>query len=461
MVLGLVACSTAAAPGPAVAPAPPAAPTAELLERIRATPLAELAGAAGEVEVAAAEVEVVTAALWARYRAEVEADPTRRAARAQQALTHGDAVMRYREETIGVRPAGGYPLYVALHGGGGAPPALNDDQWAQMQRYYRASVDAGVYVAPRGVSDTWDLHFRPASYALYDRLIEDALVFADVDPDRVYLLGYSAGGDGVYQLAPRLTSRLAAASMSAGHPNGVGLDNLYHLPLAITVGERDDAYQRNTVDADYCGRLAALAAAHPDGYRGACFVHLDRPHDVPDNDPRATTYQVLADPAAWLARGDRTARAVDPNVVRWLRGHQRVRRAAALRWDLATRAPVERVANAVAGDLALLAPSQLFDWLAVEGDAPTTGLVEARVERAVDTITITGAPPTLRVRLGPDMVDLERELRLVVDGQPLVVTARPRLATLARTLLERGDPRLAFAVDLRLRRVDGAWQLAP
>ena len=40
-----------------------------------------------------------------------------------------------------------------------------------------------------------------------------AIVFEDVDPNRVYLLGYSAGGDGVYQLAPRMADRFAAASM--------------------------------------------------------------------------------------------------------------------------------------------------------------------------------------------------------------------------------------------------------
>jgi hypothetical protein len=363
VMLGLVACSSAAPRSPAASSPSTAASTAasaaEVLARIRATPLAELAGAAGDLEVAAAEVEQVTAALWARYRAEVAADPARRAARAQQALTHGDVVLRYREETIGARPPEGYPLYLALHGGGGAPPALNDDQWAQMQRYYRASVDAGVYVAPRGVSDTWDLHFRPASYALYDRLIEDALVFADVDPDRVYLLGYSAGGDGVYQLAPRLTSRLAAASMSAGHPNGVALDNLYHLPFAITVGERDDAYDRNT------GRRRVLRAtrarwlaAHPGGYARRVLrpprAAAQRARQRPACHARI---EVLADPAAWLARGDRTPRAVDTNAIRWLRDaptRAATRRRCAGTWP--TRAPAERLASAVAGDVALLAP---------------------------------------------------------------------------------------------------------
>ena len=130
--------------------------------------------------------------------------------------------------------------------------------------------------------------------------------------------------------------------------------------------------------------------------------------------------------------------------------------------DLATRAPTARLASAVAGDLPLLAPAQTFGWLAVEDDAPATGLIEARVDRAANAIVVTGAPPTLRVRLAPDMLDLARALTLIVDGQALAVTATPRLATLARTLLERGDPGLAFAVDLRLHRsAAGAWQVAP
>jgi hypothetical protein len=109
VMLGLVACSSAAPRSPAASSPSTAASTAEVLARIRATPLAELAGAAGDLEVAVAEVEQVTAALWARYRAEVAADPARRAARAQQALPHGDVVMRYREETIGARPPEGLP----------------------------------------------------------------------------------------------------------------------------------------------------------------------------------------------------------------------------------------------------------------------------------------------------------------------------------------------------------------
>ncbi len=46
------------------------------------------------------------------------------------------------------------------------------------------------------------------SYPLYERLIEAMIVLYNADPDRVYLLGFSAGGDGVYQVAPRLATGL-------------------------------------------------------------------------------------------------------------------------------------------------------------------------------------------------------------------------------------------------------------
>ena len=58
--------------------------------------------------------------------------------------------------------AGGFPLFICLHGGGGCPPAVNDEQWAQMQRYWLPCCPpaGAVYVACRGVSDSWKLHWE-------------------------------------------------------------------------------------------------------------------------------------------------------------------------------------------------------------------------------------------------------------------------------------------------------------
>ena len=96
-----------------------------------------------------------------------------------------------------------------------------------MSQYYLDSVESGVYVACRGITDTWDLHFQADSYPLYDRLIEAMTVLYHADPDRVYLLGFSAGGDGVYQAAPRLAGeirlRLCRPGQRPGAQSGCGM----------------------------------------------------------------------------------------------------------------------------------------------------------------------------------------------------------------------------------------------
>lgn len=81
-------------------------------------------------------------------------------------MTYGDAEMKYTVSVIGEPEENGYPVYIALHGGGGAPRELNDSQWEHMQIYYRDSVKCGICVAPRGVRDTWNTHFNDESYFL-------------------------------------------------------------------------------------------------------------------------------------------------------------------------------------------------------------------------------------------------------------------------------------------------------
>ena len=78
-------------------------------------------------------------------------------------------------------------------------------------------------------------------------MIENYVVTRGVNPNRIYLMGYSAGGDGVYQLAPRMADRWAAASMMAGHPNDAKPDNLRNLPFGLFMGGKDGAYNRNKV----------------------------------------------------------------------------------------------------------------------------------------------------------------------------------------------------------------------
>ncbi|MFM8642358.1 MAG: polyhydroxyalkanoate depolymerase, partial [Phycisphaerales bacterium] len=110
-----------------------------------------------------------------------------------------------------------------------APAPVNDAQWENQKRLY--SPPEGVYVAPRAPTNEWNLWHQGHVDALFDRLIENLVMCERVDPDRIYLMGYSAGGDGVYQLAPRMADRFAAAAMMAGHPNEAVPDGLRNLPF--------------------------------------------------------------------------------------------------------------------------------------------------------------------------------------------------------------------------------------
>jgi len=64
----------------------------------------------------------------------------------------------YTVRTIGTRPAKGWPLFIAMHGGGGAPKEVNDSQWKHMQIYYKEHPELGgyLYLALRAPNDTWN-----------------------------------------------------------------------------------------------------------------------------------------------------------------------------------------------------------------------------------------------------------------------------------------------------------------
>ena len=223
-------------------------------------------------------------------------------------LSHNGRTMRFLMERKGKPDKHGkYPLYIALHGGGGAPSAVNDEQWEQMFSYYKDSVKNGIYIACRGISDTWDLHFQRDSYPLYDRLIQDMIYLHDVDPNRVYLLGFSAGGDGVYQIAPRMADRFAAANMSSGHPNGVSLVNLFICPLSIQVGIRDyysRSGMRSVRGAEFEKLFATYSKRYGLSYKRRVLVHVPAGHNYVDNEVSYQSY-VLKDPAKFAERGGR------------------------------------------------------------------------------------------------------------------------------------------------------------
>ncbi len=442
----LFVVSVLLAPCHAFANAP--ASVSELLHSHRFEILAD--PAVSDVPLEPDEAHASADAVWQAYQREQSESPTLTEADRSHVVHYGDHAMRYHFGVVGQPGPAGYPLYIALHGGGSAPPYVNDNQWEHMRTYYKSSLKSGIYVAPRAISDTWDMHFQPASYHLYKKLIGQMVVLHGVDPDRVYLLGFSAGGDGVYQVAPRISDKLAAANMSAGHPNDVSLVNLLHVPMLLQVGEQDSAYNRNHVTVEYAAKLASLRAAHPTGYEHENFVHAGKGHNFYDNDDHQTPQPVLADPQAWLRNGQRTIAARNTNAIAWLEQFSRDPRPTDVEWDLTT------VVEAHDND----APLQ-HHWLDI-GQHTAQSLGTQRVRASIDTthnaIHVEGARTYLKIWIDSRMLDLRAPVRIVMPSETKELTLAANVKYQIQSVLQRSDPQTVFDAAIELHETPWGWE---
>ncbi len=304
----------------------------------------------------------------------------------------------YRE--VGEKPKAGWGLVIAMHGGGGAPKAVNDSQWTGMfERYYKDHPEVGgyVYLALRAPNDAWDGFYDDAIGPLVQRLIRQFVLFHDVDPNRVVILGASHGGYGAFVIGPKIPDRFMAvhASASAPTPGRTMGENLRNTHFTFMVGEKDTAYGR----ADRCQEFAKvfddLRQQHG-GFAGGFEWRPGVGHSVPDRDHLAKLL-VLPPRDAWPKR---------------------------LIWTLSD--------------------SVLKNFYYVESANPHA---QERVDVAVDgnTIVVTSnAEGPLALRLDERLVDLKQPVTVErAGGAKVTVTPRPNVEAYCASLEALGDPDLA------------------
>ncbi|MFC4995185.1 dienelactone hydrolase family protein [Rubritalea tangerina] len=306
------------------------------------------------------------------------------------------AFLKYGEE-----PEGGHSLYISMHGGGSAPPAVNDRQWQNQIRLYKPK--EGYYLAPRAATNTWNLWHEAHIDPMFDRIIENFVALKGVNPNKVYLTGYSAGGDGTYQLAPRMADRWAAAAMMAGHPNEAQPDNLYNLPFFIQCGGKDAAYDRNKIAAEWGKKLDALAAKHPGAYPHKTIIYPELGHWMDGKDAVAIPWMASKTRSPW------------PQHIVWFQDDVTVQR---------------------------------FYWL--ENPNPQKGQkVTANVSG--QTITLdTKNIPSLTLRLSDQLVDLDKELivKSADDKELFRGKVQRDKKSIDKSLKQRFDPTTVATAEL-------------
>ena len=457
-----------------------------------------------------AEAAKMIESAFEEYQEEAKADPVRQKEVTPQNVEHNGEKypecaieqnghkMRYFLDVIG-KPdeSGKYPLYITLHGGGGGEDAEaeNDEQWTQMFNYYRSAVTSGVYVACRGMDDTWNMHFLDESFPMYDRLIEDMILLKNVDPNRIYLLGFSAGGDGVYAVTPRMADRFAAVNMSSGHPNGEKLLNTANVPFEIQSGIRDylsgDA-MRSVRAAEFEKTLKEYHDKYGFGYEHRVLIHVPEGHNFNDCTKEVLPSKVLKNPEYfaekavkddWISSflevyggkkgknpddeeidekigemsyadpdekfnselyelitkklGAETVEE-DTNAVRYVSKYTRNACPEHIVWDLSSRAKDRKVTS--------------FYWLKADPSV-NKGIVTADFDAKSNTFTIKTSEDfegDLSLLLNPEMVDIEKTVTIITPDGKQTVEPNPDEETAEESVRETGDAHLAWVREVEL-----------
>ena len=313
--------------------------------------------------------------------------------------------MKFLEKVFGEAKEGERSLWISMHGGGGAPARVNDQQWQNQIRLYAPA--EGIVVAPRAPTNTWNLWHEGHIDDLFQRLIENMVAVRGVNPNKIYLMGYSAGGDGVYQLAPRMADRFAAASMMAGHPNDANPLGLRNLPFMIFMGGKDAAYKRNQIAAVWGEKLEKLRAGDSGGYRHKVTIYKELGHWMNGKDREALP---------WMAKNTRNPW---PKKVVWCQSNRTHDR---------------------------------FYWLSVPKDQAKGGqVIEARVIGQKIEIKAEGIGQ-VTLRLSDELLSLDKEVIVIVNGAEKFRGKVTRsVEAIWRSYQERLDPTVAAFAQLNLK----------
>lgn len=323
-------------------------------------------------------------------------------------IEYNDLTMPFYYKNWGTKPDDGYSLFISLHGGGHTTAAENDQQYENQKHLYDYTMMEleGVYLAVRAPNNDWDLWHQSHIDAFFNIIIQLATINEDINLNKVYILGYSAGGDGLYQLAPRMADRWAAAAMMAGHPGDASPLGLRNIGFTIHMGAIDKSYNRNGLAQEWKELLDNLQNNDPAGYQHDVQIHEGKGH--------------------WMDGNDKVA-------LPWMHGF--------------TRNSIPKKVVWVQDNVF----HKQFYWLAVpEESIEEGGIIKVEYNKANNSINIIeNYSNKLYINLNDYMLDLDSDVKVTYQGNTIFNDKVQRnISNLYESMLIKGDPNLAFSVCL-------------
>ncbi|MEM7384335.1 MAG: hypothetical protein AAF514_05265 [Verrucomicrobiota bacterium] len=336
--------------------------------------------------------------LWVIFRQAMKENDRVVVQNAENRITLGGDQIDYTLSKFGMPRKFGWPLTISLHGGGDVPEHENDEQWRIQQVRHTPN---GLLLCPRMPKDTWDAWQTDESLAMIDELIRRMLVFHKVDPNSVYLTGFSAGGYAGFVYGAKLADRFAAISSSGGAPSPRmnPAPNFRNTPFLFQIGENDTQYGRLKLCRDFRKQLELLKRQDTGGFTFGYREHAGKKHNIDDTD-----------------------------AIAWMHKHRRNPHPDRIQWELSDSRQKERF------------------WLGI--DRPKSGQkVSASIAGNIIRVE-TENVHRLKIRLNDTLIDLDQPVHIQANGKTLFSGMLTRnLYTMVQTLRERGDYNFIFPVE--------------
>lgn len=334
----------------------------------------------------------------------------------------GGKTMPYFLLAKGKKPEGGWPLFLSLHGGGSSGGTSGAQDWpvntrewqSQLALFERVYPENALYLIPRMADDNDGRWWFDYCQEIYQKMIRRALLFREVDPDRVMVMGISEGGYAAFRLPGNQPGVWAAAgAMAAAEPMDTSPpENLMHTALRCDIGEQDTMFDRIGLARNYFKRMGELAKEYPKSYVHHLEVQEGRGHGID-----------YAGCAPWMLTKTRDSR---PKEVLW---------------------KVQKLHNTL---------HRHHHWLALaEEPEKLPLLIHGRIEGQGVVISVKDGEGKavdgvkLRVLLDDLLLDPGKPVSVTVNGVGVYEDVPGRnVGVMARTLAERGDPKMVFCAEV-------------
>jgi len=345
-------------------------------------------------------------------------------------LTSGDKTMPYLFMAKGEKPANGWPMFICLHGGGQHKVEtahgwdVNSREWqAQMSLTARVYKPNGLYFIPRMADDRLGRWWHKHNIDIFTRVIRDAILFNDVDPNKIYIMGISQGGYGTCHLTPFMADLFAGGGSMAGGMMTV-TENLRNVAFRSDIGEKDTMYNRIELAKQLHTAIDANKTKDPQGYKNVLAIQEGRGHGID-----------YSKSPSWLASHTRKPH---PDKIVW-RCHEK---AGVYRdsfyWIGLTKTPEQ-------GEFAITAStdkSKNLVTITAEEVIPAKEKGAAATRKPLTSSQII-------VNLNDDLVDLDQEVTIMLNGKEAFKGKLKRSKNIMlKNLVKRGDPNYAFPAQV-------------